>query len=137
MTKNLSVPRLAALKKQSGRCYYCQAPMWIGKPNGFAKKHSISLKQASRFQCTGEHLIARQDGGKDNRKNIVAACKFCNQSRHRRKKAPNAGEFKMHVSQRLARRKWHPKELHHVLIYSDQHRLSFSRNDSEVHINRC
>jgi len=31
---------------------------------------------------TAEHLVARMDGGKDTRQNIVAACRRCNEMRH-------------------------------------------------------
>ncbi|MDR6535601.1 HNH endonuclease [Variovorax soli] len=34
------------------------------------------------FECTAEHKIACQDGGKDTRANIVAACWHCNHQRH-------------------------------------------------------
>jgi 5-methylcytosine-specific restriction endonuclease McrA len=32
--------------------------------------------------CTAEHLVARMDGGRDTRDNIVAACRRCNAARH-------------------------------------------------------
>lgn len=115
MPKSLSVQRLAAFNRQAGRCYYCKAVMWLDQPHKFAAKHSISLKEASRFQCTGEHLIARQDGGKNSHENIVAACRFCNQRRHKRKSALSANAFKVHVSRRTTRHKWHPRKLHHVI----------------------
>jgi 5-methylcytosine-specific restriction endonuclease McrA len=47
---------------QGGVCFYCHRPM--GK------------------DVTAEHLVARMDGGKNTRGNIVAACGRCNALRH-------------------------------------------------------
>jgi len=54
--------RRQASREQAGRCFYCLQPM--GR------------------DATAEHLVARMDGGKDTRGNIVAACRCCNASRH-------------------------------------------------------
>jgi len=54
--------RHSACREQGGLCYYCLRPM-----------HS---------DVTAEHLQARRDGGKDTRKNIVAAHRLCNARRH-------------------------------------------------------
>lgn len=54
--------RRRACREQDGRCFYCLQPM----------THDV----------TAEHLVARMDGGKDTRGNIVAACRRCNESRH-------------------------------------------------------
>ena len=61
--------RLIAYQRQSGRCYYCDLPMWLGKLPG--KRH-----RPASLQCTAEHLVARQDGGDNSARNIVAACRF-------------------------------------------------------------
>ena len=108
--------RLLACKKQKGRCYYCDAPMWSGNPDEFASSHGISVRQAKRFQCTAEHLLARKDGGTDGRKNIVAACYFCNSTRHRPSNALSPVEYREKVMNRLRRQKWHPMECHQMLL---------------------
>jgi len=76
MSRNISKQRLAAFKKQSGKCYYCGSKMWLKNRKRFALEHDISEIEASRFQCTGEHLLAKSDGGKNSYKNIIAACFF-------------------------------------------------------------
>jgi 5-methylcytosine-specific restriction endonuclease McrA len=54
--------RRRAFAAQAGRCFYCHQPM--GR------------------DVTAEHLVARVEGGKDSRANIVAACRQCNAGRH-------------------------------------------------------
>jgi 5-methylcytosine-specific restriction endonuclease McrA len=107
--------RLLAFKKQKGRCYYCHAPMWSGKPEEFTSSYGISIRQAKRFQCTAEHLLARQDGGTDERKNIVAACYFCNSTRHHPLNALSPVKYREKVLRRIRSQKWHPMECHHML----------------------
>lgn len=104
----ISTHRLNAFHKQSGLCYYCNCPMWLNDAKQFAKANVITVKSAARFQCTAEHLIARSDGGKNSKGNIVAACKFCNQARHKRKKPPTPPEHRSRIMRRLERGKWHP-----------------------------
>jgi 5-methylcytosine-specific restriction endonuclease McrA len=111
MSSNLSKKRLAAFKKQSGRCYYCGSPMWEGNQKGFANKNKITKKYAARFQSTAEHLLARCDGGKDQESNIVAACIFCNNKRHQRKKPLGPPVYKALIQKRLQQGKWHPQKL--------------------------
>jgi hypothetical protein len=81
--------------------------MWSDNPLEFASKHGITLGQAQRFQCTGEHVEARQDGGTASLSNIVAACWFCNQRRHRRKRPPPSNVYKQLVRKRMSQRRWH------------------------------
>jgi 5-methylcytosine-specific restriction endonuclease McrA len=59
--------------------------MWQEGKKKFAEKYGISELAATRFQCTAEHLKARSDGGSNDTNNIVAACYFCNHTRHTRK----------------------------------------------------
>jgi 5-methylcytosine-specific restriction endonuclease McrA len=54
--------RRRASREQGGQCFYCLQPM--GR------------------DVTAEHLVARMDGGKDSRANVVAACRRCNAARH-------------------------------------------------------
>jgi len=46
--------------------------MWTNNPLKFALKYNATLSQVKRFQCTGEHLVAHQDGGSSAPHNIVA-----------------------------------------------------------------
>jgi hypothetical protein len=85
--------------------------MWLGKKDAFAQKHSLSSKDAERFRCTAEHLIARSENGKDTKDNIVAACAFCNMNRHRRKKPPVPARYKEDIQNRIKKGKWFPREL--------------------------
>jgi len=89
--KNL---RIAAFARQAGRCWYCGCNMILGSTQSIR-------------QCTAEHLVARSEGGRSNASNIVAACRFCNQTRHKRKRALAADCFKLLVQQRLSKGKWH------------------------------
>lgn len=103
--------RSKAFARQQGRCFYCQFPMWLAQPDEFASSLGITKADASRFQCTAEHLVARQDGGGNSSKNIVAACRFCNNTRHKIPSAPNPTAYRARVSERLTKGKWHPKHL--------------------------
>ena len=106
--------RLAAFNRQEGRCYYCGLPMWLKNPADFATKYKISEGDASRFQCTAEHLKAKQDGGTDSRENIVAACRFCNAIRHRIAQPPSSAAYQQRVRRRISAGKWHPKSVLHL-----------------------
>lgn len=107
MPKSLVRSRTHAFSDQSGRCFYCGTPMWADNPLEFAAEHGITLRQAKLLQCTGEHLTARQDGGSSARSNIVAACRFCNAGRHRRKDPSPPDRFKEMVRRRMEKRRWH------------------------------
>ena len=85
--------------------------MWQGCSRAFQEKYLLSQAQARRFMCTAEHLLARQDGGKNNRENIVAACIFCNQSRHRRLTPLEPPLYEKLVSGRLQKNRWHGAEI--------------------------
>ena len=108
-------PRLDAFRKQAGRCYYCGSLMWLDDKEGFAIKHLISISAAAKFNCTSEHLVARCDGGGNSKLNIVAACLFCNNTRHRMKNAPTPNKYKEHIQRRLNKGKWHPRSLQHLV----------------------
>lgn len=100
--------RRAAYLAQQGRCYYCQARMWLACPS------ELGLRpQSSRsFQCTAEHLLAKQDGGQDTPENIVAACSLCNLRRHqRRSEAPSPAAYRALVRKRVSMGKWWPSNL--------------------------
>jgi len=115
MPNFFSKQRIAAFKKQSGRCYYCGSFMWLENCKKFAIKYSISESEAARFQCTAEHLLARSDGGNNSSENIVAACRFCNGTRHRRKTPLVPNKYKSYIHKRIRQGKWHPYKFHHLL----------------------
>ena len=81
--------------------------MWLNNLNNFLSKYNITFKQAKSFQCTGEHLIAHQDGGTSAQDNIVAACKYCNLQRHRRNTDPSPEQYKKFIEQRMNKGRWH------------------------------
>lgn len=118
MSNPIAKPRLDAFKNQAGLCYYCKSPMWLNGVECFATKHAISISAAFRFQCTAEHLTARCDGGSNRKKNIVAACLFCNKKRHQRKIPPAPLKYRALIQRRLKQGKWHPKELQHLVSMS-------------------
>lgn len=118
MSNNFSKQRLTAFKKQSGRCYYCGSHMWLTNVKKFAFEHNISESEAARFQCTAEHMLARCDGGNNSSENIVAACRFCNNTRHKRKTPLVPNKFKSLIQKRLKKGKWHPHELHHLRFWT-------------------
>jgi 5-methylcytosine-specific restriction endonuclease McrA len=108
MPSSLKSLRSKAYSQQDGRCHYCGFLMWQSDPAEFAHTHALTLSQAHRFQCTAEHVVARQDGGLNAASNIVAACLFCNHTRHARKKPLPASAYKTFVTSRLQQSKWHP-----------------------------
>lgn len=98
--------RNKAYVRQSGRCFYCGCHMWLGDHSTFTKIHSITSRQAKSFQCTAEHLIAKQDGGRNIKSNIVAACLKCNLHRHKAKNPMAPTEFKLHVTKLIEKGHW-------------------------------
>lgn len=108
MPTSIKSLRSKAYSRQAGCCHYCGFPMWQSDPTVFAQSYALTLPQARRFQCTAEHVMARQDGGKDELSNIVAACWFCNHTRHARKKPLPYPAFKNLVTVRVGKDKWHP-----------------------------
>lgn len=103
--------RHSAFIKQSGKCYYCNFPMWESDPASYAVKHNVTLAQTKLLKCSAEHLLPLTDGGLDQAENIVAACIWCNRKRHARKSAPSPKEYRHLVQQRLSRGRWFAREL--------------------------
>lgn len=106
MPSKITRYRLHAFKIQSGKCYYCEMPMWEQNVTAYASIHGITLKQAKQFKSTAEHLIASQNNGLTISSNIVAACLFCNSKRHKRKTPPEPLEYKELVRKRLSACRW-------------------------------
>ena len=112
MAKSLVRLRRAAFHRQGGRCHYCDVLMWMDDGSSFARMYRLSVQQAALLQCTAEHLVARQDGGKDSADNIVAACLRCNRMRHQGwKTALPAERFVKHVRRMLSRKVWHRSQV--------------------------
>ena len=80
--------------------------MWSSRPGVFRKRYNLQWRTVRRYQCTAEHLLARQDGGKDGANNIVAACYFCNQTRHNSKRVQTADKYLIRVRRRVASGTW-------------------------------
>jgi hypothetical protein len=97
--------RISAYHAQSACCFYCGLPMWLTSPAELGLKSS----KARSFQCTAEHLVAQQDGGKDVPGNVVAVHAQCNQGRHKRHgPALTPDAFRTLVRKRLRMGRWWP-----------------------------
>lgn len=105
---NIQKFRKSAFIQQNGRCYYCGFDMWLDSVEAFAEAYRITIEQARLFRCTAEHITARQDGGKDTKSNIAAACIYCNQHRHQRAKPMQPEIYKHFVRTRVRNDNWHP-----------------------------
>ena len=106
--KSLQKSRQLAFDRQHGRCHYCSLPVWLYDPESFRRRYGLTPAEASSLRCTAEHLVARCDGGRDSATNIVAACRHCNATRHKRRVAPDPATYRDHVRRRLAKGRWHP-----------------------------
>lgn len=111
MSKSYTKYRSKPYQSQNHLCFYCKQPMWINDPATFASQYSISVKQAKSYQCTAEHLTARQDGGLNRQDNIVAACRKCNRTRHLAKHPLPSDQYSMYVQKRMSKGKWHSERL--------------------------
>ena len=103
----LRLLRTQAFHAQHGRCTYCGAPMWLESPTEL-QPLGLRVKTATLLRCTAEHLIARQDGGKNVEGNVAAACWSCNSRRHNRKSPPPPDAYRAYVKRRMAKGKWVP-----------------------------
>ena len=118
MANSLNQLRSTAFSRQAGCCYYCGLPMWTTDPRSFADQHGLTLRQARLLQCTAEHLLPRQDGGRDSEANIAAACCHCNRTRHRRQSALDPERYRRLVQSRMAHQAWHNSRLHRAFLAS-------------------
>lgn len=103
--------RAASFRSQDGLCCYCDQPMWLlpTELESFATRWGLTAREAARHRATAEHLRAKRDGGDDDAGNIVAACQYCNQHRHKRGGVPARlpQAHREHVQRRRDRRTWH------------------------------
>ena len=90
-----------------------------------------SIGLANRLRCTAEHLHSRSEGGSDALCNIVAACAFCNHTRHRAKRPLGPNEYLRHVRTRMMKGQWHPERIHQFVVAStlEQHRHECGSKD--------
>ncbi|WP_424973218.1 HNH endonuclease [Dinoroseobacter sp. S76] len=98
--------RKAKMRAQKGRCFYCRLPMWDKNnksPHWPTERFDPLPKE---LQCTAEHLLAKSEGGRDEPRNIVAACRFCNEARHRCKTPKSPSDHRAHVRKRMAKGRW-------------------------------
>lgn len=107
MTNRLSRIRFNKMQAQSGLCYYCRQPMWTGDPAQFCERHGLTRRRARWHICTAEHLHARCDGGADSDDNIVAACWYCNWTRHKSPKPLAPESYAMKVRKRMESGSWY------------------------------
>ena len=110
MATTLQLLRRAAFARQHGHCYYCGLPIWETHGKAFSKRLGIPKKLARHSRCTAEHLRARQEGGRDEPSNIVAACAWCNWNRHANgaSSAPNPELHRTQVRRQVLLGEWHP-----------------------------
>ncbi|WP_394349401.1 HNH endonuclease [Pseudohalioglobus sediminis] len=105
--KSLKTSRSRAYQVQHGHCYYCHQPMWKESEQELVSRFPITSKQAQLLKCTGEHLVPHSEGGEVSQENIVAACLFCNRTRHKAGKALTSDAFKTRAQYRLSKGAWH------------------------------
>lgn len=106
MPNRIGVHRHVATVQQAFRCYYCRAPIWERDPASFVAEHRISRKQAALVRSTAEHLRPRSEGGPNSRANIVAACLYCNTTRHKARKPLAPEAYRARVQRRVASGRW-------------------------------
>ena len=104
--KALKKLRRMKMLSQGGRCFYCGLPMWDEALYPCLPLSCRSGELPKTLRCTAEHLHPRSEGGANTADNIVAACLFCNNSRHRRKRPLSPEAHRAHVQQRMAAGQW-------------------------------
>jgi hypothetical protein len=102
----LSRIRTEKMIAQDGRCYYCDLPMWDKTMSRAMRTANKDTSHLPQMVCTAEHLRPRSEGGDDTPSNIVAACLYCNQARHRAKQPRSPEAHRAHVGQRMAAGRW-------------------------------
>ncbi len=103
--KNIRRKKMIA---QGGRCYYCDLLMWDDAATT-APRAQRTKAAMKGLRCTAEHLHPRSEGGRNTADNIVAACWYCNNRRHRRKLPLSPEAHRQHVQQRMAAGRWLPR----------------------------
>lgn len=119
MPSYLASLRHKAFVRQDYRCFYCTTPMCEHDSVHFRATYRLFQAQAEFFFCTAEHLKPRSEGGRDNASNVVAACYFCNQTRHRAKVPLDAAKYRQRVQSRVDRARWLTRKI--LSASSDMH----------------
>lgn len=108
----IQINRQKAYRAQGCRCHYCGVLMPEPKRiKQFCQEHQIDLADAQRIQLTAEHLVPVSEGGTNSRSNIVAACWYCNHTRHHG--APVGLDHQAYaqwVKQQQLLGQWHPDQ---------------------------
>jgi len=107
MRKSTKTQRLKAFRRQKGRCFYCDSPMWETSITEFQESHGLTARQARLLTCTREHLVPLSENGSNRSCNIVAACLYCNATRDRRDKPLSPSQYRRLVTKRLRSGRWH------------------------------
>ena len=118
MSCSLTNARHKAYINQSCHCFYCSSPIWERNPVEFIAKFQISKSQAELLRCTAEHLLPRSKGGLNTASNIVAACRFCNQTRHKARSPLEPAAYRSKVRSRVLKGGWIPGCLSRRLMVS-------------------
>jgi hypothetical protein len=105
MNRLVSLRRQAA-QSQRYRCYYCTCPIWEVEPTTLISAFHLSKAQVALLRCTAEHLHPKSEGGGLKVANIVAACLYCNRTRHAAKCPLPSEEYKRYVTNRMRRGRW-------------------------------
>ena len=114
MRQDLRAVRERCRIAQDGLCYYCRQPMWSGRdPAAFCASFRVSPRRAALFRCSAEHLTPRSAGSSDEPANIVAACCFCNRTRHLAARPRDPESYARFVQRRLAAGRWERLPLAH------------------------
>ncbi len=92
-----------AYRRQAGYCFYCGSALWRKAPA------DRSASKPTYLQCTAEHLVPASAGGRVSATNIVAACLFCNQTRHETKEVLAPAEYRVYVQQHVKEGRWHAR----------------------------
>ena len=106
MSQKLALLRRKAFITQSFRCFYCNTLMWETDSTDFISKYNTPPYLTQKLKCTAEHLYPKNEGGRDVANNIVAACFFCNTTRHKAKKPLEPNLYFIRVQSRLAQGHW-------------------------------
>ncbi|WP_409527380.1 HNH endonuclease [Rhizobium sp. BK109] len=82
--------------------------MWETDPKSFSARFGLTGRATLHYRCTAEHLKARCDGGRDAKENVVAACRYCNGNRHKRKRPKDPVSYRELVRSRMEQGRWRP-----------------------------
>jgi hypothetical protein len=114
--KKLIRSRQIAFILQQAHCFYCLTPIWLQHPREAFGCNNVSPKVARYLQCTAEHLKPVSEGGTGRSDNIVAACYFCNSTRHKAKRILSPERYAQHVRKRITQGRWHVISVKRALL---------------------